>query len=132
MSDGNKYPMAQGQVRHAPPLSMWRQAGDTVHIAGHGCVNSQGEFPHEDFEGQYRFTMDALRKTMEEAGVTFADVISVRCYIQNPSDIPAHNVMYREYFSEPFPVRTTIVNCLPPGLLFEIDCIAMKSNGDSA
>lgn len=116
--------MAQGQTLHKPPLQMWTQAGGLIFVAGHGCVNSQGQFPSDTFEEQYRYTMDRLNETLAKAGVTFSDVVNVRCYIQNASDIPTHNVLYREYFTEPFPSRTTIVNCLPPGLLFEIDCVA--------
>jgi 2-iminobutanoate/2-iminopropanoate deaminase len=50
--------------------------------------------------------------------------VSIRGYVQKESDLPAYNQLYREYFNEPFPARTTIVNCLPTGLLFEIDAIA--------
>ena len=119
-----KYPMAEGQTRHQPPLSMWRRSGGQIYISGHGCVNHEGTFLFEDFEGQYRFTMEQLGNTLSEAGITWKDVVNVRCYVQHPSDIPTHNVLYREYFSDPFPTRTTVVNCLPPGLLFEIECIA--------
>jgi 2-iminobutanoate/2-iminopropanoate deaminase len=44
--------------------------------------------------------------------------------VADAADLPTYNRLYREYFSEPFPARTTITNCLPPGLLFEIECIA--------
>ena len=124
------YPMAQGQVKHAPPLSMWRQLGDTIYVSGHGAVNSDGQFISEDFEEQYLYTMQQMQATMKDAGVDFSDVVSVRCYVQNPADLPIHNRLYRQFFSEPFPARTTIVNCLPPGLLFEIECVAQKADGD--
>lgn len=118
------YPMAEGQTKHAPPLSLWRISGGLAFVSGHGCVDSEGKFPFQDFEAQYRFTMEQLKATLHEIGVTFSDVVNVRCYVQNASDIPCHNTLYREYFCEPFPARTTIVNCLPPGLLFEIECVA--------
>jgi 2-iminobutanoate/2-iminopropanoate deaminase len=41
-------------------------------------------------------------------------------------DFPAYNEVYREYFSEPFPARTTIGVILAPGLLFEIEAVARK------
>jgi 2-iminobutanoate/2-iminopropanoate deaminase len=119
-----KYPLAAGQTRHQPPLSMWRLSGGQIYISGHGCVDSEGNFPFEDFEGQYRYTMEQLSATLREAGVEFKDIVNVRCYVQRSTDIPFHNALYREYFSAPFPTRTTIVNCLPPGLLFEIECVA--------
>ena len=120
-----KYPMAEGQTQHKPPLAMWRRAGDLIFVSGHGAVNGKGEFASDEFEVQYRHTMEALGRTLAAAGVEFSDVVNARCYVQNPADIPAHNAMYREYFSsDPKPSRTTIVSCLPPGLLFEIECVA--------
>jgi len=121
-----KYPMAEGQTRHAPPLSMVRRIGTVLYVAGHGAVNEQGEFVSDDFEEQMRYTMEQLRATLAQEEATFAEVVMVRGYVQNPINLPLYNQIYREYFGEPYPARTTIVNCLPPGLEFEIDCIAEK------
>ena len=107
---------------------MWRQTGDIIWVSGHGAVNSRGEFISDDFEAQYLYTMQQLQNTLAEAGVGLGDVVSVRCYVQNSGDIPLHNRLYRQFFGEPFPSRTTIVNCLPPGLLFEIECVAQKTS----
>ena len=106
------------------PLSPFRRIGDTIYFAGQGAVNERGEYTSPDFEGQFRDTMANLAKVLEQAGVGFADVVMVRGYVQNAGDLPMYNRLYREYFAEPFPARTTVVNCLPEGLLFEIDCVA--------
>ncbi len=119
-----KYPMAEGQVKHVLPISMFRRVGTTVYIAGHGAVDETGSYVGDTLEAQMRFTMEQFVRTLADAGVTLADIVQVRAYVQNPADIPTYNRLYREYFSEPYPSRTTIVNCLPPGLLFEIDAIA--------
>ncbi len=122
-----KYPMAQGQEKHVLPLSSWRRAGDTLYFAGAGAVDEKGNFVGDTLEAQMRYTMERFGKTLSEAGVTFADIVQVRAYVQNPADIPLYNRIYREYFREPYPARTTIVNCLPPGLLFEIDAVAVAA-----
>ena len=106
------------------PLSPFRRIGDTIYFAGQGAVNERGEYTSPDFEGQFRDTMANLAKVLEQAGVGFADVVMVRGYVQNAGDLPLYNRLYHEYFAEPFPARTTVVNCLPEGLLFEIDCVA--------
>jgi 2-iminobutanoate/2-iminopropanoate deaminase len=41
--------------------------------------------------------------------------------------VPLYNELYREYFTEPYPARTTITNCLPKSLHFEIECIGIRS-----
>ena len=117
------YPMAEGQTQHAPPLSMFRRAGDHIFIAGHGAVNSKGEFVSTDFEEQMRYTMEQLKATFAEAACTFDQVVMVRSYVSNPANLPRYNQIYPEYFIEPYPARTTITSCLPPGLEFEIDCV---------
>lgn len=125
-----KYPMSDGQTKHAPPLALYRAAGNLVFFAGQGAVNGQGEFIGSDIETQFRHTMGLVRDVLAEAGCTFADVVHVRSYVQNAADIPRYNELYREYFSEPYPARTTVVNCLPEGLLYEIDVIAERRGGE--
>lgn len=119
-----KYPMAAGQTEHRPPLSMFRRSGDLIFIAGHGAINGQGEFLGDDFEAQFRKTMELLKVTLSEANTDFSAIVSVRSYVQFPEQLPLYNQLYREYFGEPYPSRTTITNCLPPGLLYEIECVA--------
>lgn len=116
--------MAQGQTEHELPISMTRRVGSTLYVSGHGAVARDGSFAAATFEGQFRYTMEALKKTLDGAGVGLEQVVMVRSYVQNSADIPLYNALYREYFSEPYPARTTLVSCLPPGLEFEIDCIA--------
>ena len=61
---------------------------------------------------------------MPGKGARWDQVKMVRGYVQSREFLPIYNKVYREYFSEPYPARTTIINCLPEGLLFEIDCVA--------
>ena len=123
-----KYPMAEGQTQHVLPLSMTRRVGNTLYVSGHGAVNEAGEFVSDTFEGQMRYTMAQLQETLASQGATLRNVVMVRGYVQNATDIPLYNRLYREYFSEPYPARTTLVNCLPTGLEFEIDCVAELEN----
>jgi 2-iminobutanoate/2-iminopropanoate deaminase len=117
-----KHPSYQNEKKL--PISSFRRVGDTVYISGQGAVGPDGNYVCDDFEGQFHYTMDRLKDALEEAGVGLADVVQVRGYVLHDDDLPAYNRLYREYFSEPYPARTTITNCLPAGLLFEIDCIA--------
>jgi len=52
-------------------------------------------------------------------------VIQTRNYVRDASDLVQYNALYREYFSTPFPARTTITNCLSEALRYEIECIAV-------
>jgi 2-iminobutanoate/2-iminopropanoate deaminase len=107
------------------PLSRWRRAGNTIYISGHGAVNREGHFAAEGFEAQFHWTMAALKKTLLQAGAELSDLVQVRVYVQDPDDLPLYNRLYRQYFQPPFPARTTLTSCLPLGLEFEIEGIAV-------
>jgi 2-iminobutanoate/2-iminopropanoate deaminase len=65
-----------------------------------------------------------LGRILQGAGLGFGDVVQVRNYVGHQDDLAAFNRIYRDYFSEPFPARTTIVNCLGTLLRFEVEAIA--------
>ena len=39
-------------------------------------------------------------------------------------DLKLYNSVYNEYFRDPLPTRSTIVNVLPSFIKFELDCVA--------
>lgn len=119
------YPMDPNSTELNLPLSRWRRAGNTIYISGHGAVNREGRFAAEGFEAQFHWTMNALQKTLMQAGADLADLVQVRVYVQDPDDLPLYNRLYKEYFHPPYPARTTITGCLPLGLEFEIEGTAV-------
>ena len=51
-------------------------------------------------------------------------------YLTEMEDFPAVNEVYAEFFSEPFPVRSTVgVAALPKGALVEIDATVPLAGG---
>jgi 2-iminobutanoate/2-iminopropanoate deaminase len=65
-----------------------------------------------------------LERILAAAELALEDVVQVRAYVAEATDLPEYNAIYCEYFSEPFPARTTLTSCLV-GLKFEIDAIAV-------
>jgi 2-iminobutanoate/2-iminopropanoate deaminase len=53
-------------------------------------------------------------------------VVQTRNYVRDAEDVALYNQLYREYFPDPKPARTTITNCLPPSLRYEIEAVAVK------
>jgi reactive intermediate/imine deaminase len=62
---------------------------------------------------QLRQTMRNLLDNLEEAGMTFDEVVSTNVYLDDLSDLPAYDEVYREYFGEISPARTTVQQ-IPP------------------
>ncbi|MSR49083.1 MAG: reactive intermediate/imine deaminase [Planctomycetaceae bacterium] len=106
------------------PFSPAIKAGDFVFVSGQASVDETGKIVNDTFEGEFRRSLENTRKILDAAGLTFANVVQVRSYIDNPADLAEYNKLYRDYFKEPFPARTTIVNCLGGALKYEVDVTA--------
>ena len=107
------------------PFSPVVRVGDLVFVSGQASVDATGKIISDTFEGEFRRSVENLRKVLQTAGCDLNDVIQTRNYVRDAAEGPLYNQLYREYFSAPFPTRTTITNCLPPALRYEIECIAV-------
>ena len=101
--------------------------GDLIFVSGQASVDATGQIVSYTFEGEFRRSIENVRKVLAAAGSDLAHVIQTRNYVRDAADVPLYNQLYREYFREPFPARTTITNCLPPALRYEIEVVAVKS-----
>jgi len=54
------------------------------------------------------------------------DVVKVTAHLADVRDFDGYNEVYREFFSTPYPVRTTVQSVIPGGSLVEIDVIALR------
>ena len=59
-------------------------------------------------ETQLRQTMRNLRDGLEEAGMTFADVVATNVYLDDINDFANMNKVYAQYFPSMPPTRTTV------------------------
>jgi 2-iminobutanoate/2-iminopropanoate deaminase len=107
------------------PFSPVVRVGDLVFVSGQASVDATGKIISDTFEGEFRRSVENLRKVLQTAGCDLNDVIQTRNYVRDAAEVPLYNQLYREYFSAPFPTRTTITNCLPPARRYEIECIAV-------
>ena len=62
----------------------------------------------ESVESQVRQTMRNLLDGLEEAGMSFADVVAANVYLDDMKDFARMNRIYASYLKTPFPARTTI------------------------
>jgi 2-iminobutanoate/2-iminopropanoate deaminase len=52
--------------------------------------------------------------------------------VHDPADAAEYNRLYRTYFVEPRPARTTLTSCLNDHVKFEVDVIAHSATGRDA
>lgn len=120
-----EYPSAPGTPRSHLPFSPATKVGDLIFVSGQASVDATGKIVSGTFEEEMRRSIENLRKVLEDAGSDLAHVAQTRNYVRDAEEVPLFNKLYTEYFSAPFPARTTITNCLPPALRYEIECVAV-------
>ena len=106
------------------PLSRFRVHNGTVWMSGQVPVRGSDPIP-EDFQAQARLVLENLRAALKEAGSSMERVLKCNCYLRRESDMAAFNAIYQEFFSAPFPARTTLIAAPPnPRFLIEIEAVA--------
>jgi 2-iminobutanoate/2-iminopropanoate deaminase len=107
------------------PFSPAVKAGGFVYVSGQASVSPEGQIVEDTFEGEFRRSLENVKTILAGAGLTLKDVVRVTSYLCDPKDLAEYNTLYREYFTEPYPARTTLTNCIPVGLIkYEVDVIA--------
>jgi 2-iminobutanoate/2-iminopropanoate deaminase len=119
------YPLAPDTPVSHLPFSPVVKVGELILVSGQASVDATGKIVTDTFEGEFRRSIENMRKVLETAGSDLAHVVQTRNYVRDPADLPRYNELYREYFSAPFPARTTITGCLPPALKYEVECVAV-------
>jgi 2-iminobutanoate/2-iminopropanoate deaminase len=109
------------------PYSQAIVADGFVFVAGQIPVNpSTNELELGDAGSETRRTLQNIRAILEAAGSSLRDVVRVGVFLADLKDFDAMNAVYREFFPEDPPVRTTVGAQLPK-IKVEIDCIARVS-----
>src|SRR3954468_7208095 len=101
------------------PFSPAVRAGPFIFVSGQASVDDSGKIVADTFAGEFRRTMENITRILGGAKLTLADVVQVRSYVASQADVAEYNKLYREYFTEPYPARTTLVECLGTIVKFE-------------
>lgn len=109
------------------PRGVYSQAivdGDFVFVAGQASINPKtNELELGDIRSETRRTLSNIQAILQAAGCTMRDVVRVGIFLNDIADFDAMNEIYRKFFPDDPPARTT-VGCVLPKIKIEIDCIA--------
>ena len=109
------------------PYSPAIVADGFVFVAGQACVNPQtNEMEYGDVQSETRRTLQNIRTILEAAGSSLKEVVRVGVFLADMKDFAAMNEVYKQFFPENQPARTTVGAQLPK-IKVEIDCIARVS-----
>ena len=87
------------------PFSEAVLVGDTLYIGGHIGLDPATGKPGATPEDEARLVMDAFKRTIEAAGMTMDDLVSVQVHCSDVSFFDAFNGVYRTYFHGEYPAR---------------------------
>lgn len=109
----------------AGPYSQGVVANGFFYSAGFGPQDPATGAVADSVSKQTRQVLKNVETVLAEAGLSFDDVVKVTVHLQNlKQDFAQFNEVYTEFFSETYPVRTTVGSQLYD-ILVEIDVVAV-------
>jgi 2-iminobutanoate/2-iminopropanoate deaminase len=119
-----KQVITQGPNRNLP-FSSAVKAGGFVYVSG--TISDQGG----DIRAQTKWCLDDLDRTLKAAGSSLQNAASISVYLKNQGDFAAMNEVYRTFFKENPPARTTIVaDLVVPDGVVEMSAVGIPTGGE--
>lgn len=111
------------------PYSQAVRMGNTVYFSGQVPLDpAKAELVQGDIATQTRRVFDNLKAVCTAAGGSFDDIARIGIYLIDLKDFSEVNAVMAEYFTAPYPARSTIeVKGLPRGAQVEIDAVMVLS-----
>ncbi len=97
--------------------------GRFVYVSGQGPLRD-GVVTGGTIEEQTRVVLGNIASVLESAGASLADVVRCGVFLADIGDFRGMDAVYSQMFPPPLPARTTVGATLP-GILVEIDCVAV-------
>jgi 2-iminobutanoate/2-iminopropanoate deaminase len=113
-----------------PPISDAVLVGNTLYISGHLSIDPKtGQVP-ADPQAEAKLVMERVKRTVELAGLTMDDVVSMQIFCTDLALFEPFNSVYRTYFPHGFPARAFLgASALLRGAHFEVLGVAVRKPG---
>jgi len=111
------------------PYSQAIKIDNLIFTSGQIPFTAEGKLVSDDVEEQTRQSLNNIKNILEEAGTGLDNVVKCTVFISNMDEFGLINKVYQEFFSEPYPARSTVeVARLPKDVKVEIEAIAVIEN----
>ncbi len=109
------------------PYSAGIRLGNLVFTAGQlGIIPATGDLAAGGIEAETRQALENISAILLAAGTSMYQVVKTTVFLRDMNDFTRMNTIYAEFFSAPYPARSTIqVAALPKGGAVEIEAIAV-------
>jgi 2-iminobutanoate/2-iminopropanoate deaminase len=111
------------------PYSQAVKSGNLIFVSGQVPVNPKtGELTGGTRE-QTRQVLENLKAVLAAAGASLSQVIKTTVFMKNLDDFTVMNEVYKEYFPQDPPARSTVeVARIPRSSMVEIEAIAISES----
>ena len=110
------------------PFSKAVEAGGFLYVSGQTALVN-GEVVGLSIVAQTRQVIENLKATLTECGYGLEHVVKVNVWLDDPRDFWIFNKVYREYFGDHPPARSTVTSALVVDCKVEMDLVAYKPPG---
>jgi 2-iminobutanoate/2-iminopropanoate deaminase len=126
-SDRRHIVLPRAPQASALPFSEGVLVGNTLYVAGHIGMDPKTGKPGVTAEDEAKLVMDAIKRTVEAAGMNMDDLVSVQVFCSDVANYDAFNAVYRTYFHGDYPARAFLGSGkLLFGARYEVMGIAVK------
>lgn len=110
------------------PYSQAVLANGVLYVSGQIALDPTfGTLKNASLEEETKQVMENIGGILEEAGMTYSNIVKCSIFIKNMDDFALINEVYGQFFESDPPARETVeVARLPKDVNVEISCIACK------
>ena len=107
------------------PYSTYTQAGNLIFVAGQVAMDPQTQETPVSFAAQLHLILKNLKTSLESAGSALENILKTTVFLKDLSNYEEYNEIYRQYFKNGLPARSTVVaDLVREDFLIEIEAIA--------
>jgi reactive intermediate/imine deaminase len=107
------------------PYSQAVRAGSTVYLSGQIALDpATGHLVEGGLDAQVHRAFGNLRAVAEAGGGSLAHCVKLTLFLTDLTMFPRVNEIMQEYFTQPYPARSTVgVASLPRNAQFEVEAV---------
>ena len=114
---------------HLPyPFSKAVKVGGFVFLSGQIPMGADGEVVRGDIQVQTQAALERIGETLAECGVGFDQVIKATVWLSDMAHFAGFNEVYKSFFANGYPVRSTVSAGLALGVDVVIEVQAWIGN----
>lgn len=109
------------------PYSLAIEKGGILFLSGQIGINKEIKLVEGGIEAEFGKIMENTIVLLNKVGYSMSDIVQIKNYLIRLEDFSTINNLYKKYFQEPYPTRTTFqVVGIPLGASIEVEITAIK------